>query len=102
MSLTNVFGQAAGSRGGTGEHAANLADLQLLDREIAEAYVAIDGRAEVRVQPTEIRVVMAVTSLGETAQECQLAGNLRDFHGPPVLRIAGSQANEERRRNRQE
>jgi uncharacterized protein YggE len=42
-----------------------------LDREVAEGFIAIDGRAEVRVRPTEIRVVLAVTSEGETAQECQ-------------------------------
>jgi len=42
-----------------------------LDREIAEGFIAIDGRAEIRVRPTEIRVVLALTSEGETAQECQ-------------------------------
>jgi uncharacterized protein YggE len=45
--------------------------MPALTREVAEAYIAIEGRAEVRVPPTEIRVVMALTSDGETAQECQ-------------------------------
>jgi uncharacterized protein YggE len=67
-------GQMAGSRaglGGTG--AAGLPDLPLLDPKIAEGYITVEGRAEVRVKPTEIRVVLAVTSEGETAQQCQQA-----------------------------
>jgi uncharacterized protein YggE len=42
-----------------------------LTREIAESYIAIDGKAEVRVKPTELRIVMAVTAEGETALDCQ-------------------------------
>jgi uncharacterized protein YggE len=65
--------QLAGSRAGIEPHAAGLADLPLLDRQTAETYIAIDGRAEVRVRATEIRIVLALTSEGETAQQCREA-----------------------------
>jgi uncharacterized protein YggE len=38
---------------------------------MAEAYLTIDGAAEERVRPTQIRVVLAITSEAETAQKCQ-------------------------------
>ncbi len=63
--------QLAGSRAGAEGDVAPLADLPLLERETAESYIAIDGRAEVRIPATEIRIVMAVTSEGDTAQSCQ-------------------------------
>jgi uncharacterized protein YggE len=66
-----AFPQFGGSRAGLEQHDRGVASLPRLDREIAESYIAIDGRAEVRVRPTEIRVVLAVTSEGKTAQECQ-------------------------------
>jgi uncharacterized protein YggE len=43
----------------------------MLDREVVEGFIAIDGRAEVRLRPTELRIVLAVTSEGETALQCQ-------------------------------
>ncbi len=52
---------------------ATVADLPVLAREVAESFIAIDGRAEIRVRPTEIRIVLAVTSEGQTAQQCQQA-----------------------------
>jgi uncharacterized protein YggE len=55
------------------QHERGVASLPTLNREIAESYIAIDGRAEVRVRPTEIRVVLAVTSEGKSAKECQQA-----------------------------
>ena len=61
-----AFGQFGGSRAGLEENSRGIRDLPHLDRKIAEGYIAIDGRAEVRVRPTEIRVVLAVTSEGET------------------------------------
>ncbi len=56
---------------GLEEHSGGIPALPHLDRAIAEGFITIDGRAEVRVRPTEIRVVLAVTSEAETAQECQ-------------------------------
>jgi uncharacterized protein YggE len=67
-------GQMAGSRAGLAETGvAGPPDLPLLDPKIAEGYITVEGRAEVRVKPTEIRVVLAVTSEAETAQRCQQA-----------------------------
>ena len=68
---SHAFAQFGGSRAGLEEHQRGIPTLPHLDREIAEGFIAIDGRAEVRVRPTEIRVVMAVTGEGETARECQ-------------------------------
>jgi uncharacterized protein YggE len=48
-----------------------VADLAPLSPEVAQGYIAIDGRAVVRLRATEIRVVLAVTGEGPTAQECQ-------------------------------
>lgn len=66
-----VRGQLAGSRAGVGEGAAGVADLAPLAPDVAQGYIAIDGRAVVRVRATEVRVVLAVTGEGQTAQECQ-------------------------------
>lgn len=68
-----ALGQLAGSRAGLGEGAAAVADLPRLAPEIVRGYIAVDGRAVVRVRATEIRVVLAVTGEGKTAQECHQA-----------------------------
>jgi uncharacterized protein YggE len=73
-----AIGQMVGSRGGAeGESAragfSNRIELPTLDRKVAESYIAIDGRAENRVQPTEIRIVLAVTGEAETPQQCKQA-----------------------------
>ena len=68
-----------GSRGGAemlsgaGSNPVTSTNLPVLGREVVESFIAIDGRAEVRLPPTEIRIVLAVTSEGKTAQECQTA-----------------------------
>lgn len=68
-----TWGQHAGSRA----NAENESDvvsakgLRFLKPEEVEAYIAVDGSAEIRVRPTEIRIVFAVTSEGKTAAECQ-------------------------------
>jgi uncharacterized protein YggE len=64
-------GQLAGSRAGIGAEGQGMADLAPLDPDVVQGYIAIDGRAVVRVRATEIRVVLAVTGEGPTAQECQ-------------------------------
>lgn len=71
LPLSFAFGQFGGSRAGVEDHSRGIENLPRLDRDIAEGYIAIDGRAEVRVRPTEIRIVLAVTSEGETAQRCR-------------------------------
>jgi uncharacterized protein YggE len=71
LPASGAFGQFGGSRAGLEKNSRGVPDLPHLAREMAEGYIAIDGRAEVRVRPTEIRIVLAVTSEGETAQACQ-------------------------------
>jgi uncharacterized protein YggE len=56
---------------GTGSEGDGAAALPRLPPETAQNFIIIDGRAEMRVRPTEIRVVIAVTSEAETAQKCQ-------------------------------
>jgi uncharacterized protein YggE len=72
LCLPAVFAlaQLGGSRAGL-EYEEGVSALPLLDREIAEGYITVDGRAEVRVPPTAIRVVLAVTGEAESAQACQ-------------------------------
>ncbi len=68
MSLAQMGGSRAGvERGGTTEM------LPMLSRDAIESFIAIDGRAEVRLKPTQIRIVLAVTADARTAQECQAA-----------------------------
>jgi uncharacterized protein YggE len=65
--------QLGGARAGTepSEHATPT--LPLLERDVVESFITIDGRAEIRVRPTEMRLVLAVTSEGTTAEESQQA-----------------------------
>ena len=64
-------GQHGGSRAGVENYSDYTENLSMLSREAAEGFITIDGRAEIRLRPTEIRIVLAVTSEGQTAQECQ-------------------------------
>lgn len=64
-------GQLAGSRAGLGVDAAGEPGLEPLAPDVAQGYIAIDGRAVVRVRATELRVVLAVTGEGQTADDCQ-------------------------------
>lgn len=45
--------------------------IPVLKPEVAEAYITIEGTAELRVRPTQIRVVLAISSQAETAQLCR-------------------------------
>lgn len=66
-----ALGQFAGSRAAVETHSETVDDMPLLTRDVVEGFIAIDGRAEMRVKPTEIRIVLAVTSEGVSAHECQ-------------------------------
>lgn len=66
-----ALAQFAGSRGGIESPLQNTPSFAPLTREVAESYIAVDGKAEVRVKPTELRIVLAVTAEGETAEACQ-------------------------------
>ncbi len=72
--LATATAQLSGSRGGVPRgtkpgHAAN--GLQTLSPEVVQGYITIDGQAELRVRPTEIRVVLAVTAEGKPPAECK-------------------------------
>jgi uncharacterized protein YggE len=62
-----------GSRAGVEAAEQAMLDLPPLDPKVAMSYITLDGRAETRVRPSEIRIVLAVTAEGETAQSCQQA-----------------------------
>lgn len=69
----NGFSQFGGSRAGVeGNNAEDgrHANFPALAPEVAEAYITIEGKSETRIRPTQIRVVMAVSSVAETAQLC--------------------------------
>jgi uncharacterized protein YggE len=74
---SRCFGQmggisaSVGIRGTEGNNSFAAPGLPLLDPKVAEGYITVEGVAEMRVQPTEIRIVLAVTAEGETAQKCR-------------------------------
>lgn len=68
-----AWAQFGGSRAGVEATSGVVAGLPMLDREVVEGFIVIDGRAEIRVRPTEIRIVLAVTSEAPTARECHAA-----------------------------
>jgi uncharacterized protein YggE len=78
LPLSRTFGQmggmrsySIGTRGMEESSPAPSANLPLLEPKVAEGYITIEGLAELRAQPTEIRIVMAVTGEGDTAQQCR-------------------------------
>ena len=75
FSLTSAQAQMGGSRAGieAAEPSDRQFDLPPLDPKVAVSYIALDGRAETRVRPSEIRIVLAVTAEAETAEKCQQA-----------------------------
>lgn len=73
VSWQSAYGQMAASRLGIEDYSAEVGALPVLTREVAESFITLDGRAEVRVPPTQIRIVLAITSEGESAQICQQA-----------------------------
>jgi uncharacterized protein YggE len=64
----------SGSRGGaSGRDATPGRETgipSMLSAEVAQSYITVTGRAEQRVQPTEIRIVLAVTAEEKTPTEC--------------------------------
>jgi len=62
-----------GSRAGieAADQADRLLELPPLDPKVAMSYITLDGRAETRVRPSEIRIVLAVTAEADTAEKCQ-------------------------------
>jgi uncharacterized protein YggE len=71
LPLPAAMGQLGGSRAGVDGGTFDVPYLSQLEPEVVQSHIAIDGRAEVRVRPTEIRVVMAVTGEGTDAKTCR-------------------------------
>lgn len=71
--------QYGGSQAGVNQDPVNITTIPALERDVVEGYLSLDGIAEIRVKPTAVRMVLAVTSEGETAIECQtkIAGTLQ-------------------------
>ncbi|MHB8863758.1 MAG: SIMPL domain-containing protein, partial [Pirellulaceae bacterium] len=69
--LSRASAQMAGSRLGVEDNSPRVENLPRLDRETAESFIAIEGSAELRVRPTQIRIVLAITAEGKAAQDCQ-------------------------------
>lgn len=69
LSESGSWAQFGGSRAGAKSDSEAVAGLPVLEREVVEGFIAIDGRAEVRVRPTEIRMVLALASEGPTDLE---------------------------------
>jgi uncharacterized protein YggE len=73
-----AFAQFGGSRAGNEADAAGQMidrsfDPPPLDPKVAVSYITLDGRAAVRIRPSEIRIVLAVTAEAESAEKCQQA-----------------------------
>ena len=78
MDPITVRAQGFGSAGNSSERAGNsegtwhpAGEAPLLPPENALNFITIDGTADIRVVPEGIRVVLAITSEGETADSCQ-------------------------------
>lgn len=63
-------GQLSGSRGGVANAAEKITFVELSPQS-AQSYIAVDGKAVLRVKPTQIRVVLALTSEATTSSECK-------------------------------
>lgn len=71
--MATATAQMSGSRGGVLHGAIPVQGSQglaTLKPEVAQAYMTIEGRAEIRLKPTQIRIVLAVTAEGKTPAEC--------------------------------
>ncbi|MCH8044029.1 MAG: SIMPL domain-containing protein [Planctomycetes bacterium] len=74
LPIERATAQFSGSRGGIsrGFDAPQAASgLPELAPDVVQGYIIIEGQAELRVKPTEIRIVLAVTSEAKTPAECK-------------------------------
>ncbi len=68
----NCPAQFAGNRAGADGGNLPFHDFEVPDLSVSEArLIKVDGTAEIRVQPKEIRLVLAAVSEGQTANECK-------------------------------
>jgi uncharacterized protein YggE len=66
---TDCLAQAAGSRGGISQGASDDV-FKPLDPDEVNRYITVEGKAELRLKPTQIRIVLAVTSEDESSKGC--------------------------------
>lgn len=72
LPLAPATAQLSGSRGGVpGSTGHGAVALPPLTPEVADQYITIEAQVELRVQPSEIRIVMAVTAEAETPAGCK-------------------------------
>ncbi len=74
LPLEKATAQFSGSRGGIPrgvDMRQASPGLPELAPDVAQGYIIIEGQAELRVKPTEIRIVLAVTSEAKTSAECK-------------------------------
>jgi uncharacterized protein YggE len=65
-----VMGQLAGSRGGVYGQNGGETNWPEIPPEIVERYITIEGVAEARIEATQLRIVLALSSEGTNAVEC--------------------------------
>lgn len=71
VSWSPSFGQMAGSRGGLNFGSNSMHVMPELTPEAAQCFITIEAKSEVRVKPTEIRIVLALTKEAETSVACR-------------------------------
>jgi uncharacterized protein YggE len=73
LPIATATAQFSGSRGGV-PHDGSLnpaaGGFPPLQPDVAQSYITVEGQAELRVKPTEIRVVLAVTAEEKTPAAC--------------------------------
>ena len=75
IASSSIHAQSSGSRGVSRGGGTPYLGLPELSREVAEGYITIEGTAEVRLAPDQIRVVMAITADAASAKACRLQTN---------------------------
>ena len=67
------FAQSSGSRGGVYSSSAQPSQAQSaeLTPEAAQSYIVVEGKSVLSVQPTAIRIVLALTHEAKTSKECK-------------------------------
>lgn len=68
---SEIYGQFAGSRGGVVNNLAANSGIPAMTPEVVQGFITVDGKAELRVKPTKIRIVIAVSAEADTPQNCQ-------------------------------
>ncbi len=73
--VSSGFAQMAGSRGGVYSPVTQPSQAKSVELtpEAAQSYIVVEGKSVLSVQPTAIRIVLAVTHDAKTSKECKTA-----------------------------